>query len=90
MGKSYLSHHPDHWCAVPTTGDVVFYIRQASEVGAKSVLWSQFVVNFILAATESPSLEFIQSYPATIDDLNAFILGGPPKGNTGRSIKSLW
>jgi hypothetical protein len=90
VGNSYLSHHPDYWSAIPATGEVFFYIRQASEVGARSVLWTQFVINFILAAADSPSLEFIQSYPVTMNGLNAFIIRGPLKGDGGQRIKSLW
>lgn len=72
--NSYISHHPDHWSAIPTTGEIFLFFGQASEVGKRSVLWTQFAINLIVAATESPSLEFIQSYPITVTGLNAFML----------------
>ena len=79
MEDSYISHHPDYWSAVPTTGEIFLHVRQASAVSARSVFWTQFVFNFVSAAIDSPSLDHIEQYPVTHQGLNDFIFQGPVK-----------
>ena len=76
VGQSYISHHPDYWSAVPSTGMVFFYIRKPSEVGERSEDWIQFVMMFVMAAIDSPSLAHLQSHSVTHAGLRQFVLRG--------------
>ena len=76
--KEYISHNPKFWSANPVTGEVLLYINKPGQMLDKNVvLWTQFAINLVVAASKSPSYDFIAKYPVTMQGLNEFMIMGP-------------